>query len=394
MDKNIKFGFWNYAPLGILNNKDAVQDWVKCGINLPMSFTYNHLINKKEEMLELLDECFKHDLKLIISDTRTLFTNLRKISLEQFKKDVKAAMGDFASHPAAFGFYIGDEPSPNETDLFITAYNTVKEACPTLQPFGNLLPYFGVGDALLDISNRDTKYFEEILEKILKETKTPVIGYDQYSQCFDDCVNQQTGIDSYFYGLDRYYEITKKNNSSFIMSLLSVGHWNYRVPTEDDIRWQISTALAHGARGVMWFYFYQNDHDLSYRNSPFTNFGLKKTPMFDIIARQQYLFQQAHLEQFNKMELINVFHHGHLYDASKRFVYDEYISDIFTDRKFPIIISYYKEFDSEKKWLSIVNGSQKYANLFKMTFTNGHKETFWLAPGELRLLNLDEIFNR
>jgi uncharacterized FAD-dependent dehydrogenase len=100
MDKNIKFGFWNYAPLGILNNKDAVQDWVECGINLPMSFTYDHLINKKEEMLELLDECFKHDLKLIISDTRTLFTNLRKISLEQFKKDVKAAMGDFASHPA------------------------------------------------------------------------------------------------------------------------------------------------------------------------------------------------------------------------------------------------------------------------------------------------------
>jgi hypothetical protein len=116
--------------------------------------------------------------------------------------------------------------------------------------------------------------------------------------------------------------------------------------------------------------------------------------MFDIIARQQYLFQQAHLEQFNKMELINVYHHGHLYDASKRFIYDEYISDIFTDRKFPIIISYYKEFDSEKKWLSIVNGSQKYANLFKMTFTNGHKETFWLAPGELRLLNLDEIFNK
>ena len=110
--------------------------------------------------------------------------------------------------------------------------------------------------------------------------------------------------------------------------------------------------------------------------------------MFDIIAREQYLFKKTFEEQFNKMELTAVYHLGHLYDEEKRFVYDEHIKEILTDRKFPVIISYYKEFNSEKKWVSFVNGSQKYANLLRITFTDGRKEVFWLAPGEMILFEL------
>ena len=40
---------------------------------------------------------------------------------------MKAAYDDFGHHQAAFGFYIGDEPSVEESDLFITAMNIVKE---------------------------------------------------------------------------------------------------------------------------------------------------------------------------------------------------------------------------------------------------------------------------
>lgn len=388
MDRNIKFGFWNYAPFGIISNKEAVKDWAEVGANLPMSFVYDYKTSKKEYMLELLNECEKHNLKLIISDTRTLFTNLRSLSKEEFRKQVKVAYNDFGKHKAAFGFYLGDEPSPKETDLFIEAAKIVKDEMPELTPFGNLLPYFGCKDSIPGASNKDNEYYAKILNKILEETKLPVIGYDQYTQCFDDLSNPEKGIDSYFIGLENYYKNCKKNNVDFIMSLLSVGHWNYRVPTEDDIRWQISTAFAHGARGIIWFYFYQNDKDYSYRLSPFTNYELKKTPMFDIIAREQYLFKKTFEEQFNKMELTDVYHLGHLFDEEKRFVYDEHISEILTDRKFPVIISYYKEFDSDKKFVSFVNGSQKYSNLFRITFASGDKEVFWLAPGEMRLFEL------
>ena len=104
MDRNIKLGFWNYASFGVISNKDAVKDWVEVGSNLPMSFVYDFKKDKKDEMLALLDECQKFHLKLIISDTRTSFSNLRSMSKEQFRSLVKAAFSDFGHHEAAFGF--------------------------------------------------------------------------------------------------------------------------------------------------------------------------------------------------------------------------------------------------------------------------------------------------
>ena len=384
MDKNIKLGFWNYAPFGIISNKDAVKDWVSVGSNLPMSFIYDYKKNKKDEMLALLDECQKFHLKLIVSDTRTLFTNLRSMTKEDFRSLVKAAYDDFGHHEAAFGFFIGDEPSPEDSDLFIEAMKIVLEEMPGLVPFGNLLPYF------MEINNPRKEEYIEILNKILKETKTPLIGFDQYSQCFDEYAHPLEGIQSYFYGLDKYQEITKKNNTSFIISLLSVGHWNYRVPTEDDIRWQIYTSLAHGARGINWFYLLQDDHDYSYRGAPYTNFGLKKTPMFDIIARQQYLFKVGYEEQFNKMELIDVYHINDPLYLGKKVEKDENFS-IKTDRDFPVIVSYYQEINGNKKYLSFVNGSQRFSNLLRIIFKGDKKEDLWLAPGEMKIFDLAEV---
>ena len=384
MDKNIKLSFWNYAPFGIISNKEAAKDWAEIGSNLPMSFVYDFKKNKKDEMLVLLNECQKFHLKLIVSDTRTLFTNLRSITKEEYRSLVKAAYDDFGHHEAAFGFFIGDEPSPDESDLFIDAMKIVLEEMPGLVPFGNLLPYF------MEINNPRKEEYVEILNKILKETKVPIIGYDQYSQCFDEYAHPEEGIQSYFYGLDKYHEITKQNNASFIISLLSVGHWNYRVPTEDDIRWQIYTALAHGARGITWFYFLQDDHDYSYRNAPYTNFGLKKTPMFDIIARQQYLFKVAYEEQFNKMELMDVYHLNDPLYLGKTPQNDDNFT-IKTDRDFPVIVSYYQEMNGDKKYLSFVNGSQRFSNLLRITFKGGKKEDLWLAPGEMKIYDLAEV---
>ena len=213
MDKNIKLSFWNYAPFGVISNKEVVKDWSEIGSNLPMSFIYDFKKNKKEEMLDLLDECQKYHLKLIISDTRTLFTNLRSMTKEAFKSLVKEAYNDFGHHKATFGFFIGDEPSLEETNLFIDAMKIVMEEMPNLTPFGNLLPYF------MEIDNPRKEEYVEILNKILKETKVPFIGYDQYTQCFDEYAHPEEGMSSYFYGLDKYQGITKKNNTSFIISL-------------------------------------------------------------------------------------------------------------------------------------------------------------------------------
>ena len=112
---------------------------------------------------------------------------------------------------------------------------------------------------------------------------------------------------------------------------------------------------------------------------------MKKTEMFEIIKRQQYLFKVGYEEQFNKMELEFVYHFTYGKDKV-----DERLKDIYVDRPYPVLVSYYKEFNSDKKWVSFVNGSQKLANRIDVTFKNGVKEAFWLAPGEMRLFDLNE----
>jgi hypothetical protein len=58
---------------------------------------------------------------------------------------------------------------------------------------------------------------------------------------------------------------------------------------KDDIRWQISTACAHGAKGIFWFYIYGRLLESSYRQSPFDQY-YNKTATFDALARQMRLF--------------------------------------------------------------------------------------------------------
>ncbi len=392
MDKNIRFGFWNYIDSGRLG-KEAVTDWKELGMNLCMSFDFD--LNKghnKQDMLDVLDECAAQGMKIIIRDKRTRFKHYAQVGADVFTADVQAAYEDFGKHPATFGFFIGDEPSDEQVPDFIETAKIVLAQMPKLVPFGNLLPYFGNGDWAI-LTSRKTDSFYATVDKILKETKLPVIGYDHYTQCLQDDQNKEAGIDGWFYDLDTYRKVCQENGIPFYVTALCVGHWAYRVPTEDDFRWQISTALAHGARGIFWFHLYSLNNDLSYRGAPFYGNHFKRTETFDYLARQQDLFQQCYLEQFNKMELQEVYHAGHIYDPAHRLVSDEIIKEVTAQRAYTTIVSYFKEFDSEERWVCIVNGHQRFTNLITVDFTCGASYKFWLAPGELRLFKLSDVEN-
>jgi hypothetical protein len=218
-----------------------------------------------------------------------------------------------------------------------------------------------------------------------------LIAYDHYTQCADADSNQEAGIDGWYYDLDMYHKATKEQGKFFYVTALCVGHWSYRVPNEDDIRWQISTALAHGARGVLWFHLYNLNGDSSYRNAPFYGNEYKRTETFTYISRQQDLFRQCYMEQFNKMELIDVFHTGHIYDPAKRLCSDEIIQELNGRFAYDTIVSYFKEFDTDEKWVVITNAHQRFANLIRLQFTCGAKRDFWLAPGEMKLFKLSDI---
>lgn len=389
MNKDIKLGFWNYVKSGVIG-KEAVKDWKELGSNLPMSFEFDADLHNKQDMLDILDECEKEGLKLIICDKRTHFRTCAALSPETFLKGVREAYEDFGKHPATFGFFAGDEPTEDYVPAFIEAYRVLLKEMPKLTPFGNVFPYWSGCDFDM-ASGKDEAYFYKLMSRILTESNVPVIAYDHYTQCLQENQNQELGINSWFYDLDMFHKVTKDHGKFFYVSTLAVGHWSYRVPTEDDIRWQIYTALAHGARGIIWFHLYNLKGDCSYRNAPFYGDRHKRTEMFTYIQRQQEIFRECFEEQFNKMELTDVYHMGHFYNPSKRFTEDATISALTADWSYPVIVSYYKEFDSDERWVSFVNAHQRYTNLLRIQFACGTKKVFWLAPGEMQLFKLSEL---
>ena len=390
MDKSIKFGFWNYIKSGIMG-KEAVKDWKELGMNLAMSFDFDASIHNKQDMLDILDECAAQGLQLVIRDKRTRYKTRAVLSMEDFVQGVREAYADFGHHPATYGFFAGDEPNGDYEQAFIDTTRILREEMPDLMPFGNVFPYWGGGSDYDMLTGRNPDHYYGVVTKMMQEGKLPVIGFDQYSQCLEENHNQELGINSWYYNLDMFHKVTKENGGCFYVTALCVGHWAYRVPNEDDFRWQINTALAHGARGVFWFHLYNLKGDSSYRNAPFYGENYKRTETFTYLARQQDIFRQELMEQFNKMELTKVYHTGHIYDPTKRFSSNDTIKEVNGKFSYPTIISYYKEFEGEERWVSIVNGHQRYANLLTVYFANGVMKKVWLAPGEMKLYKLSEI---
>lgn len=392
MRNEIKFGFWNYVESGVFG-REAVSDWKDMHCNLPMSFTYDYTRHKKQDMLDILDACQENDMQLIVCDSRTHFRTLCEVGETRFIEGVKQAYLDFGTHPATFGFFVGDEPRPDENELYIRTVQLVMAYAPGLIPFANLVPYWGGGSDYDMLVGAGEEEHTRLVEDLLRETHIPLIGYDQYSQCLNEAHNQECGINSYFYVLDQYNALTKKYEIPFYVTLLACGHWAFRVPTEDDIRWQIYTSLAHGARGILWFHLYQYDAGSSYVGMPLCGPGRLRTPVYDMILCQQYIFDCYYREQFDKMEMTAVYHTGHIYDPRRRFCADDILLDVNGKFSYPTILTYYKEYESGDRWMSVVNAHQRLANRITLKFQNGREEVFWLAPGEMKLLKLDAYMN-
>ncbi len=390
MNSTIQFGFWNYVESGVMG-KEAVRDWADLYCTLPMSFVFDPKIHKKSDMLEILDECEKCGMKLIICDKRTHFRTLNEVGEAAFTAGVKAAYDDFGRHPAAFGFFVGDEPSFEEKDLFIRAFQIVGQNTPNRDNFGNLLPYWGGGSDYDMLVGAAESVHTEAVEEIIQKGGATLIGYDQYSQCLNEAHNRECGINSYFYVLDQYRKNTEKYGIPFYTSLLACGHWGYRTPTEDDIRWQIYTALAHGARGIIWFHLYQYEVGGSYVDLPLIGKDRLRTPTFEAIRRQQYIFNEFYREKLDPLRVTDVYHVGHLYDPNHRFCADDILQDVNGKFSYPTILTYYKHTETGEKWLSVVNAHQRLSNRITLKCQNGNEHTFWLACGEMKLINVNNL---
>ena len=355
-------GFWNYPNVETTPISDVAR-WDNCGITCNQTPTFSYRHHDPALVTAFLDEMHKHGMKafVVVNDLQfRCFTE----DPEAFRAVYERAYADFGHHPATLGFFIGDEPlQPAEFKACVRAYQIMREISPELTPLLNFNPYWlGIETDFLG-----GQRFEDWLDNFIDASQCPLICYD----CYWQMNPEEEGTNMYFLNLNKYTSAGKRKGVKVWNTLLSVGHFRYRVPTEDDLRWQLSTTVASGCDGILWFYYYGQNNGNNYRGAPIDELG-EESETYTRMRRVQKIFHRRYGEMIMKLN------HGKTWHFQKAYGdYPLYMSyDIPRLRKMesahgiPGIVSTFYDENGEQ-YLCLCNNSPFESGLFSFIFDPG-----------------------
>jgi hypothetical protein len=217
-----------------------------------------------------LDVCQAAGLKAIVSDARVSGYDWQKVDPQEARKRVTDLIHDVRHHPAVYGYYLRDEPSASFFTGLAAVSSVVKEQHPGVWPYINLFPNYA------EASQLGTKTYDEYVEKFIETCNPPILSYDHYALMEGGGMRGE-----YFANLESMRRAAIKHKLPFWQIVLSVGCLNYREPSMADMRFQVFTSLAYGARGLAYFKYFTPSAG-NYRNGPIDQFG-HETPMWHIL---------------------------------------------------------------------------------------------------------------
>lgn len=364
--KKFSLGFWNYAYLDTIGDA-PVKDWQECGMNLCLSPHFRTDVDTPEDMIAILDECLEKDIQLIIDDPRCLW-NGASTEPEAYRARFTEMLEQFGRHPAVYGYYVGDEPDASQMADAIAAVQIQKELMPEKEAFINFYPYWDGNEKLLGGAS-----FDEWIDDFVKKTDLSQISYDCYSQMNPPDATE-SGIHEYFKSLNYYMAAAKRNHIPLWVSNLSVGHFRYRCPNEDDFRWQLNTSVASGAKCVWWFFFYMRRCRINYRVSPIDE-HIERTETYEWLSRVQRSFQHQFGSLFAQLEHDETFHCERNYGGYPLLEYKRHplIQQVTCDHKLPSMVSFF-HLEDGTKYMALVNTSQAESGYFHCHFSSKVKE--------------------
>ncbi len=408
--KRYPIGFWNYTPVGQLG-PEAVKDWADLGMTFALSPQFGPDSDPKIQ-LSILDACAEYGIGVILNDYRARWYGASddpKAYTERFR----AAYEQFGKHPAAIGFHVGDEPMDEKSFADAAEAHRIQLAvAPELTPHLNFLPYWeGQEESILKAPT-----FADWAKRMAKEADLKILCYD----CYVQMNPEEAGTHQYYTNLRKFSEAADTSGLLPWTTLLSVGHFRYRVPSEDDFRWQVNTAAASGMKGILWFFVYAV-MIANYRLSPIDEFG-ERSETFPRLSRVNRHFLHEFGDFFMKAEHVATWHTGKayggypLFEAGKS---DPLLLDVTCGEGLPGVVGFFS-LDGQR-YAAVVNNSPKENGCFVLhlpkgtkTFqrlnwnggfddmrTNHHDAHYreceneiqggdWLAPGQMKIYRIGE----
>jgi len=148
--------------------------------------------------------------------------------------------------PAFWGYFLGDEPGAGAFPDMARRAEEIRQKIPGRFGYVNLLPNYAPAWAL------GTSNYDEHIAKFVREVKPEVLSMDHYPLMRPDADTRKDYCDN--------LETMRKHSLG-----AGIPFWNYFYnmpfndrldPTEAQIRWQIFTSVAYGAKGVLYFCYW------------------------------------------------------------------------------------------------------------------------------------------
>lgn len=227
-DKQLEIAVWE-VPSRRKMTQEGFDEVADAGYSLLMPLHDQcDFDTNPQKALDYLDKTQKAGMRALVHDSAIVDGNNLTAPADPKNIDL------YKDHPAFEGISIKDEPQSSMFGALKIKHAQVKELFPDKIGMINLNPMWA----------SDIEY-RQYVSSFLDTVEPDVLSYDEYCLFKDGSVRA-----NHFANLEmvRWYAQEKGVTPSYIM-LLS-GHytnmWEYRTPTEEDLRWQMASAMAYG----------------------------------------------------------------------------------------------------------------------------------------------------
>lgn len=206
--------------------------------------------------------CRKAGLMAIVSDARVSGYDWANVNEQIARSNITSLVRQVGKDPCVFGYYLRDEPGADMFPGLAKVASILREQAPSKWAYINLFPNYAEAWQL------NMQSYPAYLQKFVDTCHPLILSYDHYA------FNEGGSMGGkYFRNLEEMRAAAVSNSLPFWNIVQAMGLLTFRVPNDADLRFQIYTSLAYGARGIAYFQYKASPPAGNFHMSPIDQFG-------------------------------------------------------------------------------------------------------------------------
>ena len=362
------FGWWG-VPIAEAS-EERYREMAEAGFTLCLPAEADAESNRRH-----LDFAKNSGVRLIIQDSR-------------IESDPESVAADFKNHPALAGYLLQDEPNASRFPKLSEITEKLRQKDPKHFSYVNLLPLYAT------LSQLGTPTYPDYVTSFLSQVKPDFLSYDNYAITG---LRPARGLpnENFFPNLALIREESLKAKTPF-WAYVHVVSWQphdkplegyvyaeNRPRTDGELRFQVFSSLAYGARGIQYFTYWTptNRPDNVYSGGTIDEKGKKSESYFLLKKINSEIHALA--PALTKLTSLEVFHSQPEENSPAQ------KSEFIKSATGNVVVGTFRD-KSGDLWMLVVNSSFREAGKTELTFVSPpaavvevDKTTGKLVPAEL-----------